>query len=384
MTPRLSVAGSGPLVAHVVHSLEVGGLENGLVNIVNQDRGAFRHLIVCLERDGALRARLRPGVEVRVVGKRKGHDLRAFVRLVRLLRQARPAVVHSRNWAAFDAVVAARVAGVPIVVHSEHGREMSDPEGRNWRRNWVRRRLGPLISRFVTVSDDLGKWLVSVVGVPERKVVTIHNGVDVRRFGGHDRPAVRVRFGLPMEAVIVGTVGRLDPVKDQAGLIRAFVPLAQVHPEALMVIVGDGPCRRELEGIVAGLGLRERVRLLGVVSDVPAILGALDVFVLPSIAEGMSNTILEAMASSLPVVATRVGGSPEMVEDGVTGTLVPARDAEALRKALGIYLEDESLRTIHGKAARQRSIDLFSLERMGSGYMGLYAELLAGQRERDV
>jgi sugar transferase (PEP-CTERM/EpsH1 system associated) len=290
--------------------------------------------------------------------------------------------VHSRNWAAFDAVVAARIARVPFVVHGEHGREMADPTGRNRRRNWARRRLAPLIDRFVTVSDDLRQWLVASVGVPGQKVVMIHNGVDVGRFGRRDRAEARLHTGLPVEGEIVGTVGRLDPVKDQVALIRAFAALAAGHPQALLVIVGDGPCRSELERVTTELGLQSRVRLLGMSADVPAVMEALDLFVLPSIAEGMSNTILEAMASGLPVVATRVGGNPEMVEDGVTGALVPVRDAAALRQALGAYFEDESLRESHGKAGRQRASALFSLDRMGSAYFGLYGELLAGQSER--
>jgi sugar transferase (PEP-CTERM/EpsH1 system associated) len=284
--------------------------------------------------------------------------------------------VHSRNWAAFDAVLGARVAGVPVVVHGEHGREIGDPHGVNRRRNRIRRVLSPLVRRFVAVSDDLRTWLIETVRVPARKVTTIRNGVDVERFGRHDRAAARRALGLDDHWVVTGTVGRLDPIKGQRGLIQAFATVAARCREARLVVAGDGPCRGELEGTVAALGLGDRVQLLGARRDVPVVLAALDVFVLPSIGEGMSNTVLEAMASGLPVVATRVGGNPELVEPGVNGCLVPAGDERALAEAIAMYGDDAHLRTLHGKASRDRAAGRFELGRMCSSYENLYAECL--------
>lgn len=371
-----------PSIVHVVHSLAIGGLENGLVNLINTSSAEFRHVIVCLTTDGPLRSRLRPGVEVVAIGKRAGHDLPAFLRLIRLLRRLRPAIVHSRNWAAFDAVLAARLAGVPVVVHGEHGRDITDPEGRNVRRNRIRRLLAPLVTRFVPVSGDLARWLVEDVRVPAHRVTPIRNGVDLSRFGHVSRTAARTNLGLPGEAVVVGTVGRLDPVKDQAGLVRAFADVVAAHPESLLVIAGDGACRGDLEGLAAGLGVGERVRLLGERRDIPLVLGAMDIFVLPSVAEGMSNTVLEAMASGLPVVATRVGGNAEMVDDGVTGTLVPPRDAATLSAAISTYIDDPHLRSLHGKASRDRAREEFGLERMCRAYAALYQSLIARRAQR--
>jgi sugar transferase (PEP-CTERM/EpsH1 system associated) len=370
---------SRPVVAHVMHSLQTGGLENGVVNLVNTADESFRHVIVCMTEAGPLRARLKPAVEVFTLGKRPGHDLGAVVRLWRLLRRLRPAVVHTRNWAAFDAIPAARLAGVRVLVHGEHGREVDDPEGRDGRRNRIRRLLAPLVSHFVTVSRDLERWLVQDVGLPARKVMTIHNGVDLSRFAQGDRRDARERLELPPEAPVLGTVGRLDPVKDHAGLLRAFASLAVLHPDAMLLIAGDGPCREELAGLTRSLGLDGRVRLLGECRDVPGVLAALDCFVLPSIAEGMSNTILEAMAAGLPVVATRVGGNPELVEDQVTGRLVVSRDPGALAEAMAVYLDDSHLRGLHGKAARQRVTERFALDRMCESYTSLYRRLLGGR-----
>jgi sugar transferase (PEP-CTERM/EpsH1 system associated) len=371
-----------PLVVHVVHSLAVGGLENGVINLANNAGGELRHVIVCLTEEGSMRSRLKPEIAVFALGKRPGQDLGAFVRLVALLRRLRPAIVHCRNWAAFDAVPAARLAGVRRVVHGEHGRDISDPEGRSAKRKWIRRRFAPLVSHFVAVSRDLERWLREDVRVPAAKVSTIRNGVDVSRFAPAGRVEARAAMGLAPDAPVICTVGRLDPVKDQAGLVRAFAGLLPAHPEAVLVIAGDGPGRDALTRVIAELGVADRVRLLGECRDVPSVLAAADVFALPSIAEGMSNTLLEAMAAGLPVVATRVGGNPELVEDGVTGQLVPIRDPVALREALAAYLDDPHLRAMHGKASRQRAVECFSLERMCQDYVALYRRLLpAGSRE---
>jgi glycosyltransferase involved in cell wall biosynthesis len=167
-------------------------------------------------------------------------------------------------------------------------------------------------------------------------------------------------------------------------LIQAFAQVRAQHPAALLVVAGDGPCRAELERVAAGLGQRDHVRLLGNRDDIPTVMSALDVFVLPSIAEGISNTILEAMATGLPVVATRVGGNPELVEEGVGGALVPRSDPGALAAAIAAYTGDAELRRRHGQASRQRAIGHFSLERMAQAYANLYTALAATRLARSA
>ena len=361
------------LVAHVVHCLEIGGLENGIVNLVNAPRAGQRHAVICMTHGGANRANLRPDVEVFELHKALGHDVKTFGRLIGLLRRLRPAIVHTRNWAAFDGVLAARLAGVPRVVHGEHGREISDPDGRNRRRNGLRRLFSPLVNRFTTVSDDLRRWLIQDVGIAADKVVRLHNGVDTDRFAPGDRGEVRAKLGIGAEQTVVGTVGRLDPVKDQASLLEAFARVA--GPDAVLVIAGDGACRDALHAQAAALGLGDRVRFLGERRDVARVLQSFDLFVLPSLGEGISNTILEAMATGLPVVATRVGGNPELVDDGVTGQLVPRQAPEVLAKAIGEYLRDPARRKDHGARARARAIRLFSLSAMREAYADLYDRL---------
>lgn len=359
-------------VVHVLDSLAVGGMENGVVNLVNAASPGIRHTVVTMSAMGPLAERLPDGVECHCIGKRPGIDVGAMVRLAGLLRGLRPSIVHSRNWGAFDAILAARVAGVSAVIHGEHGREATDPEGLDPRRRRLRRVFAPLVSRFVTVSLDLRQWLLTTIHLPAAKLVTIHNGVDVSRFARGDREAARRALRLPGHAVVVGAVGRLDAVKDHGGLLQAFSILRTDQPAAELVIVGDGPRRAHLERQVQELGLTGHVHLLGMRQDVPVLLRGFDAFVLPSLAEGISNTVLEAMATGLPVVATRVGGNPELLEHGVTGALVAPGNPLVLAAALRCYVEDSALREAHGDAGRRRVLQHFTLERMAQAYRELY------------
>jgi sugar transferase (PEP-CTERM/EpsH1 system associated) len=363
------------LIAHVIPTLRVAGLENVVARLTDRLRGGFRHVVVTPGGDGPMRERFPEDVPVVAMAEQHRRDRWNALRMALLFRSLRPDIVHSRNWSCVDAIIGARLGGVPIVIHSEHGREASDPEGRDRVRRIGRRVLAPMVSQFVTVSQDLARWLIEDIGVPRRKVLSICNGVDTRRFAPAGRQAARAALGLGPEQVVIGTVGRLDPVKDQVGLLKAFSQLAH-DSRTLLLIVGDGPCRKDLEAAVDTLGLRERVWLVGERNDVPAVLSAMDVFVLCSVGEGISNTILEAMATGLPVVATRVGGNPELVTDGRTGFLVDARSPAALATSLRRYLDEPTLLAQHGRAARDHAEAEFSLERMVAAYERLYGRLL--------
>jgi sugar transferase (PEP-CTERM/EpsH1 system associated) len=364
-----------PLVAHVIPTLRVAGLENVVARLIDRLRTDLDHAVITPAGNGPMRARFPEGIPVIAMADEHPQDRWNAIRMARIFRALRPDIVHSRNWSSVDGIIAARLAGVPIVVHSEHGREASDPEGRDRKRRIVRRLLAPMVDQFVTVSRDLGRWLVEDIGLPRRKVLSICNGVDTRRFSPSGRQAARAALAIESGSMVIGTVGRLDPVKDQVGLIHAFRRVAG-DPRARLLIVGDGPCRPELESVISALDLDQRVRLLGERDDVPDVLAAMDVFVLSSIGEGISNTILEAMATGLAVVATRVGGNPELVVDGTTGSLVEARSPAALAAALQRYLEDPGLIESQGRAARQLAEAEFSLERMLASYEQLYMRLL--------
>ena len=373
-------------VMHVVQSLDVGGLENGVVNLLNRlSDHRFKHVVCCLTHAGRLAERIQSkDVEIVEMGLPTDRFRFPLFTLRRLIRRWSPDVLHTRGWGTIDAVFAARAAGVPRLIHGEHGREATDPEGLNRKRNLVRKCFSPLVDRFVAVSDDLRLWLTQIVGISPLKVMTIHNGVDTDKFVGDGRDAARRMLGLDASTFVFGTVGRLDPVKDHGSLLQAFAAIARADRRACLVIVGDGPMRTQIESKVAELAIGERVRLLGERSDVSMLLQAFDVFVLTSIAEGISNTILEAMASGLPIVATRVGGNPELLEHGISGHMVAARDVSGLTTAFANYLVDPVLCRQHGRAARQRVVDKFSLERMAADYADLYLSLTVSHSLRSA
>ncbi|MCS6947476.1 MAG: TIGR03088 family PEP-CTERM/XrtA system glycosyltransferase [Steroidobacteraceae bacterium] len=364
-----------PLIAHVIHRLDIGGLENGVVNLVNripEDR--YRHAIVCLAGfDANFRARIRRAdIAVVDIGKRPGKDPRAYARMWQVLRGLRPAIVHTRNLSTIDMQWMALLAGVPHRVHGEHGWDASDPGGRNRKNLAIRRACRPAIHRFVPMSRDIAGWLQQSVRVDPMRIRQIYNGVDVERFAPR-RP--ERRSAAVAEEIVVGTVGRLDPVKNHATLIEAVARLLSQFPALRLLIVGDGPLRGTLRERAAALGIAPRVTFTGARDDVADLLQSMQIFVLPSISEGISNTILEAMASALPVVAAKVGGNPELVVDGVTGTLYEAGSIGALERALQRYIADPALRAAHGQAGRQRVVQDFSLDAMVRRYVALYDEL---------
>jgi sugar transferase (PEP-CTERM/EpsH1 system associated) len=374
----VTAAAAPPCIAHVIFRLDFGGLQNGLVNLLNRmPHARYRHAIICLDGfDPAFRQRLRrDDVELIVIGKRPGKDPAAYGRVWRALRRLRPAIVHTRNLGTVDQQWVAAAAGVRLRLHGEHGWEASDPLGRDPRGLRIRRACRPVIQRYVPMSRDLARWLEDEVGVRPERIRQAYNGVDVDRF----RPATPVADPAPAQRFRIGTVGRLDPVKNHAALLQAFHDLVDGRPDlaerSSLVVVGDGPLREALEARAGALGLQGRVEFTGSRDDTPELVRSFDLFVLPSLNEGISNTILEAMASGVPVLATRVGGNPELVVDGTTGTLCPPGDPRALVEGMARYADDGDRRRAHGAAGRARAVAQFSLDAMVTRYLDIYDEI---------
>jgi sugar transferase (PEP-CTERM/EpsH1 system associated) len=381
LASRSALAAGLPRIVHVIPSLRVGGLEKVVVRVIAHLSRRMWQAVVTLAPTGPVTELISDETLVLSLGDRHRPDRWNAIRMARLFRRLRPDIVHTRNWSCIDAVVAARLAGVPIVIQGEHGRDAADPDGKNWRRQRIRQLLSPLITEFVAVSRDLARWLVDEVRIPARKVHTIRNGVDTLLFSPHGRDDTRRALGIPEGSIAIGTVGRLDPVKDHPGLLRAFSRIAS-DPRLQLFIAGGGPCQPDLAEEARSLGLARRVHFLGERDDVPRILPGFDIFVLPSLGEGMSNTILEAMATGLPVIATDVGGNPELVLHGVTGLLVEPRSTTSLAAALSRYVSDPALRDLHGRAGRARAESEFGLCRMLGAYDDLYARHLARRSPR--
>ena len=349
-----------PLVVHIIFRLATGGLENGLVNLINRTpRDRYRHAIVCLKDSTDFRGRIQHQIPIVALHKRGGQDLASHMRLWRTLHELRPDIVHTRNLPTLEYAIVAALAGVPGRVHGEHGRDVYDIDGSSRKYNILRRAIKPLIHRYITVSRDLATWLSRTVGVADGHISQIYNGVDDQRF--QPRKGSCVSLGpegfLPPEAFVIGTVGRMETVKNQPLLVNAFLRLLDLLPNARerarLVMIGNGALREESQRLLRAAQAEPLAWLPGERGDIPEIMRALDVFVLPSLAEGVSNTILEAMASGLPVVATRVGGNPELIEDGETGQLVPSSDPDTMAKALESYMLNPKQAIQHGQAGRK-------------------------------
>lgn len=373
-----------PLIVHVIYSLGVGGLENGLVNLINHippDR--YRHAIVCLKGYSDFHKRItREGVEIVALDKQEGYDLNLYIRLYDALKQLKPDIVHTRNLAAMEGQVIAALAGIRARVHSEHGRDMVDLHGKNRKYNLLRKAIRPFVKRFIALSKDLENWLTETVGVPPDRVSQIYNGVDSLRF--HPRNGIRADIGpsgfFAEDAFVIGSVGRMAAVKDYPSLVRAFLMVLEKEPESRkrlrLLIVGDGLSRQQCLDMLREAGAEALAWLPGERSDIPELMRAMDLFVLPSLGEGISNTILEAMASGLPVVATRVGGNVELVKETLTGKLVPPGEPVSMATAISEYYKNPELLSSNGKAARQEIEAHFSMDAMVRGYLGVYDAVL--------
>jgi sugar transferase (PEP-CTERM/EpsH1 system associated) len=353
-------------------------MEQGIVKVAN---GLPSHRIVSTvcsfesQLDG-LADSLHAGVSVHPLGRRAGNDPKLVWRLTQLLRREQPTIVHSHGWGTLcEGYLATRFAGIRRFVHSEHGTMELRP--RNLR---VQRALWGRADRVLAVSSMLADRMAGASGFSRHRIRVIVNGADLAKFESIDRGTARRALDLRPETFVIGTVGRLVPVKDQEILLGALARLRSGGTDGIALVAGDGPLFEALRARAAALGVEGAVRFLGRRDDVARVLAALDVFVLTSLSEGMPNSILEAMASGLPVVSTAVGGVCEVVDDGVTGIMTPAGDVQAIAGALSRFANDRALRRRMGDAGRAKARSQFSLERMLEQYERMYLELAAPAR----
>lgn len=375
-----------PLVAHLVYRFDTGGLENGVVNLINHmPASSYRHAVIALTEITDFRRRIRrDDVTFTALNKPPGHALKLYPRLFRLFREMRPAIVHTRNLAALECVLPAWAAGVPVRIHGEHGRDVEDLDGSRRKFQLLRRAYRPWVSHYIALSKDLGTYLSSKVRVPATHMSQIYNGVDADRFQvGQPADAKRAVPGCPFSPSqhwLIGTVGRMQQVKDQPTLARAFVMALQQQPSLRqrmrLIMIGAGPLRDAVQAIVDEAGIAEFCWLPGERSDVADVMQGLSCFVLPSLAEGISNTILEAMASGLPAVVTGVGGNAELVTHGRTGLVVPPADARAMAEALLQLAQAPDKAAAMGQAGRLDVERQFSLQAMVANYQAVYDQQL--------
>ena len=363
-------------IAFIVSSLNPGGVERKLVAVVNRlDREAFRPVVFCLHGGGALISEIQDAPVYAGLLANK-YDGRVLPRLVSFLRRERATIVFCLG--AYDAGWwgrwAALIAGVPIRIVSLHRTEMlNDRAAVDALNRW----LTPVTDCFIAMSERHRHYLITCEKLPERKVVAIPNGVDTTLFcpSSHNQ-RLRAELGIPLDIPLVGLVGRLRPEKAHDVFLQAAVLVRETMPQAMFVLVGDGPLRPQIEAQIEGLGLGERVLLLGYRRDMPDVYAALNVCVLCSRNENFPNVLLEAMACEVPVVASAVGSIPDIVPEGEGGRLIPPGDPEALASAVVDLLNHPIRAQALGKVGRQRVERLFTLETMVSRRERLFADLM--------
>jgi glycosyltransferase involved in cell wall biosynthesis len=386
---------SPPRVLHVITRLTLGGSsEASIAQIEALERAGYPCTLAVgfaeSERDVMARARQRGCrlVDIPGLGREAApaRDLRALAGLVRVIRRERPTIVHTHtSKAGFVGRLAARLTRVPIVLHQPHGHILYGYYG-PWRTKAyvaLERLAAGWSDRLVMLTDrGAEQHLAHRIGKPGQ-FATVPSGVPVAalRAAAPPRATARARFDVAADAFVIAGVGRLVPIKGFDLLVEALPAVAAALPATRALLVGGGPLRGALEARAAALGVADRVRITGPTQDVVGALAAADVLVAPSRNEGMGRAIVEAMALGVPPVATTVGGIPAVVEDGVSGRLVPPEDAPALARALIELGRDPAPRAKLGEAARRRA-ELFSSEEAGRRLLALYEEMLAGRGAR--
>lgn len=380
LDPRRSGATRPLRLLWLIDSLTLGGAESLTVAFARAARERSIELTVCARttiEGNPLESEIRAaGVAVENLGARNLRDIRAFRRLLAIVRKRQIDIIHAHlTYAAIWGGFASLATGVPSIATMH----VAPPRGEGYReatRQWIMRRLvNHQAARAVVVSEAL-RQTYAAAGIDRSRLVVVHNGVDVRPARGNTR-RIRQELGIDDGALLLTAVAVLRDGKGIDVLLRAVARLAEAFPSMRVLIAGEGPKREEWEPLTRALAIDGRVIWAGVRRDVDDLLEASDLFVHPTLADAFPTVVLEAMASGLAVVASRVGGIPEIVVDGVTGKLVPAGDDEALAEAIGDALRNSSWRRDAGAAARGRVGREFSTEAWVDRLERLYANVRA-------
>ncbi len=364
----------------ILPSLEMGGVERTLISLLPrlQEEG-IEVKVCCLYRRGVLAEEMeKVGIPVITLGMRARMDvdlkyLLGILRLAYLLKKERVDIVHTHLYRAnTPGRMAAILAKVPVIIANEHNID-------SWKtpsQMRMDRFLSQFTDKIIAVSNEVKEFYVNEVGIPENKLEVIYNGVDLKRFEkDFDKKKKKKELGLPLSLPLVGTIGRLQPQKDHKTFLKASSLILKKFPKVHFLIVGGGSLRRELEDFTKNLEIEKNVHFLGERKDIEEILPLMDIFVLTSKREGFPITVLEAMACGVPVVATSVGGTPEIIEDGKTGFLIPPENPHLLSEAIINLLKNEELGKEMGKYGKER-VKLFSIEKMVKRTEFLYDKLL--------
>lgn len=367
-------------IVHVVYAFATGGLENGVVNIINRlPEEDYRHTIVCVTgHDDDFFARITTkNTNIVDLNKPAGNGIAWLFKCWKLLRKLKPDICHSRNLSALEAQLPAFLARVPYRIHGEHGWDVNDLSGSNKKYQLLRRIFKPFIHQYVALSKEAVFYLTDKIKVKENSIHHICNGVDINKFMPNKNRALLPDGFATNDSLIFGTVGRLAQVKNQTLLVSAFISLWQQHNQLQdklrLVIIGDGILLPQLKKMVSSTGIEHAVWFAGRRDDVALLMQQLDVFVLPSLAEGISNTLLEAMASGLPYIATNVGGNADLVlPQHAQSHIVEVDEEPQLVKAMSQYVNAPEQLIEDSALIRAHCQKNFSLAVMVNNYHQLY------------
>lgn len=375
-------------VVHYVWGFHTGGLENGIVNLINHlPKDQYRHSIICQKGyDPAFFGRIQaPNVQIYDIAKQEGTDLALFWRLVKLLWRLKPDVFHSRNLSTMEGQLIARLLMIQLRVHGEHGWDVGDLGGTNTKYQKLRRWLKGCVHQFIALSTEAEHYLIEKIGVASDKVQRICNGVDLSRFEASAVTEEPLPWQFNDAQLVFGTVGRMATVKNQPLLLEAFIELCQRYPDNAdslrLLLVGDGVLLPALKQRATAANLAHAVIFAGNSSNVPLMMAQMNVFVLPSLAEGISNTILEAMASGLPVIASKVGGNPELILPGHQHShLFESNNVSELADCMALYIKNPDRYQQDSEMVKQHCQNNFSLDTMVQRYHQLYQSV----RKKDL
>ena len=367
-------------ILHIMTRLPIGGVENQLLGILrNYDKSRYSPLVCCLSDRGEIGEEIeRNGIEVVCLHK-LGHrfDWSMVSDIVRLINDHDINVVRTHQYHAnLYGRLAAHKAGVPCIVASIHNTYSRDRKYHRRLINWF---LARFSDRIIAVSGNVREDILKYDHIPPEKVEVIHNGVDTDLFSDQSGKVKRSEIGIPEDALVIGTVGRLAEAKGQRYILEALAVLKETFPSIRLLIAGDGPLRKELEDFGEALGIKHNVLFLGMRRDIPALLSAMDIFVLPSLWEGLPNALLEAMAVSRPIIAADIPAFREIIDSQDVGILVPPRNSAALAEALNRLIKDQGLRDAMGRNARQKCSSMFDIKSVVKVYTGLFESILRGK-----
>ncbi len=365
-------------VMQVLHTLEVGGAEKLALDISKNFDQQFKFSFLCLDSLGELAESVRQqGMDLFCANRQSGFDFNLIKRFSRILTQQCVDIIHAHQYTPyFYSVLSSRLTNRrPKVIFTEHGRHQ--PDKVRLKRVIFNKIFQPFTDLCTGVSEFSKESLAKFEKIPRSKIDIIYNGVDLDRFPAkYDKNQIRKTLGFNENDTLVGIIARLDPIKDHKTLIDAVSILKGDSVNMKLIIVGDGPEKNDITSKIDTLGLNDDIMFLGTRDDIPNILMALDLFVLPSIMEAMSVTLLEAMSASLPVIATNVGGNRELIADGVSGKLVPVGNPEILANTIKSLLSDREFAGKIGKEARKSVEKNFSFDKMIANYRKAYLKVL--------